>query len=171
MNTLIILLTIFEVLVCLLLIGVILLQRSKGSGAGVSFGGGAAEAVFGAQMGNVLTKSTVILAIVFLVNTLILSLLVARRGGVDEGSLMGSEVPRPAAAAPAAPLDLPDTPPAGDAASVLDDVPVAAESDESAAPAVPAAPATPAESAAPAVPATPATPAESAPAAPAAPAK
>jgi preprotein translocase subunit SecG len=169
MNTIIILLTILEVLVCLLLIGVILLQRSKGSGAGVSFGGGAAEAVFGAQMGNVLTKSTVILAIVFLVNTLMLSLLVARRGGVGEGSLMGNETPRPAAAAPAAaptaPLDLPDTPSAGDAASVLDDVPVAADS---AAPAESAAPAAPAESAAPAAPAASA---ESAPAAPAAPAE
>ena len=128
MNTLIILLTIFEVRVCLLLIGVILLQRSKGSGAGVSFGGGAAEAVFGAQMGNVLTKSTVILAIVFLVNTLALSLLVARRGSTGEGSLMSGETPRPAApaTAPAAPAGLPETAPAGDAASVLDDVPISA---------------------------------------------
>ena len=125
MNTLIILLTIFEVLVCMLLIGVILLQRSKGSGTGVSFGGGAAEAVFGAQMGNVLTKSTVILAIVFLVNTLALSLLVARRGSTGEGSLMSGETPRPAAPA-AAPASLPETAPAEDAASVLDDVPISA---------------------------------------------
>ena len=128
MNMLIILLTIFEVLVCLLLIGVILLQRNKGSGAGVSFGGGAAEAVFGAQMGNVLTKSTVILAIVFLANTLVLSILVARRGGAGDDSLMGNEIPRPAApaASPATPAttpdSLPDAPPAN-AASALDDVP------------------------------------------------
>jgi preprotein translocase subunit SecG len=107
MHVLIVLLRVFEVLVCLLLIGVILLQRSKGSGAGVSFGGGMGEAIFGAQMGNVLTKTTVILGIVFLVNTLILSLLAAqRRGGGGGDSLMGNEVPPPAATAPA------QTPPA-----------------------------------------------------------
>ena len=159
MNMLIILLTIIEVLVCLLLIGVILLQRNKGSGAGVSFGGGAAEAVFGAQMGNVLTKSTVILAIVFLANTLALSILVARRGGVGEDSLMGTEIPRPAApaagpAAPAAPDSLPDAPPA-DAASALDDVSRSeAPATDSAAPAgAPAATPVPAEPVAPAPPA------------------
>ena len=156
MNMLIILLTIIEVLVCLLLIGVILLQRNKGSGAGVSFGGGAAEAVFGAQMGNVLTKSTVILAIVFLANTLALSILVARRGGVGEDSLMGTEIPRPAApaAGPAAPDSLPDAPPA-DAASALDDVSRSeAPATDSAAPAgAPAATPVPAEPVAPAPPA------------------
>jgi preprotein translocase subunit SecG len=141
MNMLIILLRIVEVLVCLLLIGVILMQRNKGSGAGVSFGGGAAEAVFGAQMGNVLTKSTVILAVIFLANTLILSLLVARQGGGGEGSIMGNEIPRPVAAAPvepSAPIELPETPPA-DAASVLDDVPRAESEPATAEAAAPAA--------------------------------
>ncbi|MBR0056969.1 MAG: preprotein translocase subunit SecG, partial [Kiritimatiellae bacterium] len=51
------------VIVCLLLVGVILLQRNKGAGAGVTFGGG--EAVFGADMGNVLTRSTIVLGFLF----------------------------------------------------------------------------------------------------------
>jgi len=63
-----------EFLVCLLLIGLVLMQRSKGQGVGLSFGGGA-EAIFGAQMGNVLTRFTVILGIVFLVNTTILAVM------------------------------------------------------------------------------------------------
>ena len=156
MNVLIILLTVVEVLVSLLLIAVILLQRGKGEGAGVSFGG-AAEAVFGAQMGNVLTKSTIVLAFVFLVNTLFLSILVARRGGSGTGSLMDGEVaPRPVATAPAAPLGMPDAESGEDAASVLDDVPVAAEPagdaasvlDDIPVAAAPAAEAAPAEAAA-----------------------
>lgn len=150
MSILVILLRIVEVLVCVLLIGVILLQRTKGSGAGVSFGGGMAESVFGAQMGNVLTKTTVILGIVFLVNTIFLSILAAKQSGRGDGSLMGNEMARPAATAPAAPLDLPATTPAAEAANVLDDVPRAnapvADAPATAAPAAPAA-ATPAAAA------------------------
>jgi len=63
-----------EAVVCLMLIGIVLIQRSKGQGVGLSFGGGA-EAVFGAQMGNVLTRTTVILAAVFIVNTTLLVML------------------------------------------------------------------------------------------------
>ncbi len=127
MSILVILLRIVEVLVCLMLIGVILLQRTKGSGAGVSFGGGMAESVFGAQMGNVLTKATVILGIVFLINTIFLSILAAKQSGQADGSLMGNEVPAPMAAPGAtgdsASQDLPEAMPAAAAASVLDDVP------------------------------------------------
>lgn len=87
-----ILLKIVLVLVCLLLVGVILLQRSKGSGAGVSFGGGMGEALFGAQMGDVLTKTTIILGIIFLVTTLALSRL-SKPGAASGQSLMASEPP------------------------------------------------------------------------------
>ena len=64
---------VIEIIVCFLLAGVILLQKPKEGGLGVSFGGGMGEALFGAQMGNVLTKATVILGALFLLNTLILS--------------------------------------------------------------------------------------------------
>lgn len=73
-NILIYTLMALEAIVCILLIGIILIQRSKGQGVGLSFGGGA-EAVFGAQMGNVLTRATVILGVVFLVNTALLAIL------------------------------------------------------------------------------------------------
>ncbi len=95
-------LRVVEVLVCLLLVGVILLQRNKGQGAGVSFGGGSSEAVFGAQAGDVLTRTTVILGIVFLVNTLVLSILIARMRTTGDHWLDEGAVPAPIAAPAAA---------------------------------------------------------------------
>lgn len=99
MNILYYVLCVVEVLVCLLLIGVILLQRGKdGGAAGLSMGGGMGEAIFGAQMGNVLTRVTVILGFIFLTNTLVLAILSARKDG---RSLMEGAV-RPATPAAAA---------------------------------------------------------------------
>lgn len=66
------LLTAIEVIVCIMLIAVVLVQRSKG-GAGLSFGG--VEAALGARVGNVLTRTTVILGIIFLVNTIFLAMI------------------------------------------------------------------------------------------------
>lgn len=88
-----------EAIVCLLLIGIVLLQRSKGQGVGLSFGGGA-EAVFGAQMGNVLTRGTVILAVIFLLNTTLLAVL--RPKGRSASVAERIEPVAPAPAAPAA---------------------------------------------------------------------
>lgn len=85
---------VLEVIVCFLLGGVILLQKPKDGGLGVSFGGGMGEALFGAQMGNVLVKGTIILGTVFLLNTLVLSRLTSHTGV----SLMeGVKTPAPTA--------------------------------------------------------------------------
>ncbi len=77
------LLLIVEVLVSIMLIGLILLQKSKGGGLGVAFGGGGEGSMFGSRTGNVLTKATIILGVVFLVNTLFLGILFTR--GVTAG--------------------------------------------------------------------------------------
>ena len=53
MNILIHFLLAVEAVVCLMLIGIILIQKSKGQGLGLSFGSGAAESVFGGQMGKI----------------------------------------------------------------------------------------------------------------------
>lgn len=80
------LLYVLEIIVCFLLGGIILLQKPKDGGLGASFGGGMGESLFGAQMGNVLTKGTVILAVIFILNTLILSRLTSGSGkSVMEG--------------------------------------------------------------------------------------
>jgi len=69
------LLIILEAACCLSLIGLILLQKSKSEGLGMAFGGGGNDSLFGARAGNVLTKATIGIGILFLVNTLVLGML------------------------------------------------------------------------------------------------
>jgi len=66
------------IIVALLLIGLVLIQQSKGGGFGGSFGG-VGESVFGAHAGNHLTKLTVILTTSFFVLTLLLAVIVGHR--------------------------------------------------------------------------------------------
>ena len=66
-------LLVVEVVVAILLVGTILLQRSKDQGLGLAFGSGMGESLFGAQAVNVLVKITITLAIVFFLNTIILA--------------------------------------------------------------------------------------------------
>lgn len=78
-----------EMLVSALLIVVIFMQKSKGGMGGSAFGGGGAgEAIFGSRMGNVLTKATVVLGVIFLFNTLVLTVMTSRRGPGGSGSVM-----------------------------------------------------------------------------------
>ena len=86
------LLVVVEVICCLLLIGLVLLQKSKSEGLGMAFGAGAGESLFGARAGNVLSKATVVLAIIFMANTLVLGVLFAQK----DKTLM-DEVAAPAA--------------------------------------------------------------------------
>jgi preprotein translocase subunit SecG len=75
-----------EVIVSVLLILIVLVQPSKSGGGlgGAAFGGGGmGEQLFGARAGNVLTKGTVLFAVIFLVNTLALALVYSRTTGVD----------------------------------------------------------------------------------------
>lgn len=97
------LLIVIEVLCCLMLIGVILLQQSKSQGMGMAFGGGMGESLFGSRAGNVLTKITVILGLVFLANTTLLGIMYTSR---SEDSLVESApAPAPLPVAPSAPVD------------------------------------------------------------------
>ncbi|HQL50899.1 MAG TPA: preprotein translocase subunit SecG [Kiritimatiellia bacterium] len=98
---------VLEVVVCFLLGGVILLQKPKEGGLGVSFGGGMGEALFGAQMGNVLTKATIILGSVFLLNTLVLSRLTSH---VGTSVMEGVKTPAPVAEQQALPFSSPTAP-------------------------------------------------------------
>ncbi len=74
MNILYGFLVVLEVLVSFLLIGIILLQKSKGGGfAGIGMASAVGENLFGSRAGNILTKTTVVLASIFLVNTLVMA--------------------------------------------------------------------------------------------------
>jgi preprotein translocase subunit SecG len=70
-----------HVLVCLVLILVVLLQSSKGSGLAGAFGGAGGQTMFGGQeTATFLSRLTTYLAIIFMVLSLVLAFLSARRG-------------------------------------------------------------------------------------------
>lgn len=62
------------ILLCALLCGVILVQESKSSGLGASFGGDSGESLFGTATADVLKRFTAWLVGIFLVSCVILSL-------------------------------------------------------------------------------------------------
>jgi len=106
MNVLLTILLAVQILSALGMIGLILMQHGKGADAGAAFGGGAGSAsLFGASGGaNFLSRTTAILAGVFLTCTLGLAYFGNLReapssGSVLEGSVLPSEVP-PAAQIP-----------------------------------------------------------------------
>ena len=92
--TMFILVVIVHVIVCLVIVGLVLLQAGKGADIGSAFGGSGSQAVFG-SMGTptVLGKATSVVAIVFMAD-------LVRPG--DDGAQAGGErsCPRRAATAP-----------------------------------------------------------------------
>ncbi|MDP2095324.1 MAG: preprotein translocase subunit SecG [Hydrogenophaga sp.] len=106
MNILLTILLAVQILSALGRIGLILMQHGKGADAGAAFGGGAGSAsLFGASGGaNFLSRTTAVLAGVFLTCTLGLAYFGNLReapssGSVLEGSVLPTEVP-PAAQIP-----------------------------------------------------------------------
>ncbi|MGD9896142.1 MAG: preprotein translocase subunit SecG [Candidatus Methylacidiphilaceae bacterium] len=73
-------------LVALLLVLVILMQRSKQEGLGAAFGSGVTDALFGAQTSSILVKGTAWLATLFFALAVILSFLSGRLAS-DHGTI------------------------------------------------------------------------------------
>jgi len=67
-------LLVFHIGVCLLLIFFVLIQSGKGSSLANIFGGGGMETVFGAETPTILNRITGILAIIFIVSSLVLAI-------------------------------------------------------------------------------------------------
>ena len=84
-----------EVIVCLMLALVVMLQKPKEGGLGGAIGGGMLEASLGADAGNVLIKTTATLGTIFLLNTLLLARLTST---MHSNSLVAGEESAPAAA-------------------------------------------------------------------------
>lgn len=83
-----------HLILALLLIGVVLLQRSEGGGLGI--GGGGGGVMTGRQAANALSRATWILATAFLVTSMALFVIAGRQAG--SGSVLdriGSGVPAP----------------------------------------------------------------------------
>ena len=123
MSILIGFLYVVEVLVCLLLALVVMLQKPKEGGLGGAIGGGMLEASLGADAGNVLIKTTAVLGAIFLLNTLVLARLTSTVNGrsvmnaepeptATEVPALPTEPPALPAEAPAIPTEAPALPPA-----------------------------------------------------------
>jgi preprotein translocase subunit SecG len=68
-----VLVSILHVFVCLVLMGVVLLQQGKGGGMGSAFGGASAQVFGGSGAGNILTKATTICAAIFMLTSVSLA--------------------------------------------------------------------------------------------------
>ena len=66
-------LLVLHIIVSLLLIGAVLIQSGKGSSLANIFGGGGMETVFGAETPAILNRITSILAIIFIITSLLLA--------------------------------------------------------------------------------------------------
>jgi preprotein translocase subunit SecG len=102
-------LLVVQVLVAIGLVVFILLQHGRGADAGAAFGSGASSTVFGARgSGNFLSRTTAVLALVFLANSLGLAWLAKERTTVATSLMEGQAVIQapavPAEQAPAEPV-------------------------------------------------------------------
>lgn len=84
-------LIVLHVIICVLLVTAVLLQFGKGAEMGAIMGGGASQAVFSSSAkGNFMTKLTSILAIGFMINSIILTTVKSRD---SKRSLFDNEAP------------------------------------------------------------------------------
>ena len=92
-----------HVIACLFLIGIVLLQQGKSQDLASAFGGGGTQTAFGPRgSANVLSRGTTILAALFMVTSLALSLLRPHESSFLDQVVTPSPKPS-AAASPAAP--------------------------------------------------------------------
>jgi len=98
-------LLIAHVIACLFLIGVVLLQQGKGQDLASAFGGGVTQTAFGPRgSANILSRATTILAGLFMVTSLALSVVKAKpKSFLDEVPASAAAPVVPPANAPAAP--------------------------------------------------------------------
>ncbi len=97
---------IIHLFVTLLLIGVVLIQRSEGGGLGIGSAQGMGSFMSGRGTANLLTRTTAILAIIFMALSMALAAL-NRGGSVSRSILDTTPIPAPA------PASSPGTGPAG----------------------------------------------------------
>ncbi len=101
-------LLIIHLFVTLALIGVVLIQRSEGGGLGIGSSQGMGAFMSGRGTANLLTRTTAILATVFMALSLTLALL--NRGTTGVGRSLLENPPPASAPAPATPAPAPAEP-------------------------------------------------------------
>ncbi len=115
-------LTFVIIINCLMLIGLVLIQLpKKDAGAGLAFGSGAADALFGAGSGNALTGITKWAVVAFLLLALLLGYLQDSLHSKGDASSFMQQVQQKQSAAPqaAAPVIPATTPAAAPAAAAV----------------------------------------------------
>ena len=110
------LIIVLHVVACLFLIAVVLLQQGKGQDLASAFGGGGSQTAFGPRgSATVLSRATTILAGLFMVTSLALTMVKPGRSAVLD-QVPAAAVPnpvttsRPAAVPPALPAEAPKAP-------------------------------------------------------------
>ena len=68
-----------NLLVCILLTLLVLMQKPRSEGLGAAFGGNFTDSIFGAQTSDILTKGTIWLGGIFMAITLVLGVLYSHR--------------------------------------------------------------------------------------------
>ncbi|MCB1688178.1 MAG: preprotein translocase subunit SecG [Halioglobus sp.] len=105
-----------HLVIALVIIGLIMLQQGKGADMGASFGAGGSQTLFGSDGGgNILTKATAWLVVLFFASSFGLALLVNQRSVVDDD--LGLAIPATVNAEAAVPTE--------EELPVLEDVPAA----------------------------------------------
>jgi preprotein translocase subunit SecG len=86
------LLVTIHIIVCLFLVGVVLLQQGKSADLAGAFGGQGSQTAFGPRgAANLLTRLTTWGAVVFMVLSLVLTILLARGTGTTHSVLFGTQ--------------------------------------------------------------------------------
>ena len=113
MSILYIFLSLLMFLDCLILILLVLLQLpKKEAGAGMAFGGGATDALFGAGSGNVLTKITKYAGGAFFILAIVMAMVAARQTKISGGEALTKALSQQSPISTGAPLALPSAAPA-----------------------------------------------------------
>ena len=119
-----ILILVIHVATALAIIGLVLLQHGKGADMGAAFGSGSAGGVFGsAGSANFLSRTTAVLAAIFFVSSIGLTVVSGKKGdnrGImtkpveqDTSQSLPSQIPTPPAQLPASAVPVPVVPGSG----------------------------------------------------------
>src|ERR1700735_2945432 len=102
MQILYVFLTVLIFLDCILLVLLVLLQLpKKEAGAGMAFGGGATDALFGAGSGNVLTKITTYAGGLFFILAIVMAMVASRQQNTSGGAALTEELSKQSQTQPA----------------------------------------------------------------------
>lgn len=83
-------LMVFHAIISVLIIVLVLLQFGKGAEAGLMSGGASDSVMSTSQQGNILSKITIVLAVIFMANSILLAKIQSKRSST---SLLDSEAP------------------------------------------------------------------------------